>query len=1843
MKTIRKIASIFVVSVLCLAARPAWAENYGLTHSSGDRTIVLATTAGNQFSVDGEGSYDCLGNINVSGGTLNIVFNTTDCVYLAGRFNVTHGTLSLSLGTNYTARYATLKRATSYSGEFFFVNNSTTTVSDCNLIVQGESDKDFIIDGGCKGFTIVQDANSNNYNVQYSANGSVLAQSALVISVGGTIDFDYVAMRNNYNVYGGHDKDGGAMNVRQGMNSSESTSHQVITMDYCKIDSCYAQSCGSAIRVRVNNDASVPVSMLTMNHCEVSYCYSYGEGSSMGGLIRTWGASRCGLELNNCTVRNNYNFGAGSTQIGLIHWNAFDADTLRLNHCVIDSNWNRGDGGGVYISSLAKIIGTQITNNRSEHNGGGLCYTPYSRNSYLATLQVFDPVIDLDSTTVIEGNTAAGNGGGIWFRIKDIKNGSTTVVYNANNDTISVSLKVNGATIRDNHAQNGGGVYITRTTEVYHANIDLNYGEVVSNTAEVDGGGIFANGGVVVNVGLPGDSVDAMNVVNNEAVSGSGGGLFVDNGAMHVNDCYISGNTAVYGGGICLNNGLIDYNGGFVFSNVAHNNGGGVYISSGSFSMKDGIIGGADDSYSNMAICGGGIYTSGGVIAIQGGKILHNMAQEGGGLYSNDDDAEVYVTKNDSVSQIRYNIASKGGGIYSKKGFVEFSDGDISFNFAMEEGGGLYVDDEGMLLLKGSALLNRNYVPRGQFGGGVFLKGRLIVGDNMLTVNTIVAKDNFAADTDTPETYVITNDTRNNVYLPDPDATFSSALHPDVITIVENGIDATSRVGFSVPRNLVPVIYCAPSTSSWGYLDNFTTGPDHPYQDVLFDDTDRYLSVHRSDWPSVFDPDHVYLYGFWPEAVVVEPEGFSFDNIDSREDLAWLITCVNGRKDVEGLPDLPPHSLMDTVIYLNADLDMSEFGWVPIGISNPDTDEQAPFKGIFNGNGHTIQGIISMAYKTHYGYGFFGNVEEGVVQDMFLEDALFNIENNDDLFVGALVAEMESGAVLRNCEASARLNVQSPGMIVGGAVGRMGLDGNSTTLIHSICAMPDIEGGKMGGIVGQIVSGSLYNSFANPKFNFIGTGQYFGGLVGENSGGIANCYVRLRGTVPTATSFGWFVGQHNENADLQYCYSREGSVRYVANKNPRSIFTNYRYYDNNAETPYLYLRRDVQVHVVEGNSTYIPVEPSPDPYPEVDEDKQMLLCLNNWVNDMNGSYSIYTSWMRPTTTAINGDYPILRMPSTDAVACSGTANGGESEFFLHYAQINDLIAAYPAQADTAAICLYQSNDNVDGNAHSGAKLYIDEKVSLIQNDTLNAYVGVTLDNSAGANGANPTYGGDMIDYIDWHMFSTPLANAPLAVKYVKSDGTEDTTQYLFSYGHSSSASGDPMPYYQFYDESERDGYFPSHVYGTIYVSNDNTTPMGVNHENYYQDWDYYTYSEADHHWVNFKRNSQSHWHEDDTLVPIPYQNEEMLVVGKGYLLATRQPTYLQCYGVLNGNEPQLSIPVAFHNNVRPGYNLLGNPYLAYLDFDKFAWKNSSAFWDCDTTSWFYTVLDEDPYVDADTTYPGGYKYYAYHSSVNPYGAPRYIAPHQGFMIQLACESDDTTAVFTPDMRDIYGDGGHFRDAEQPAYPLVNLFATDATGNRDMTTVELGRPDQGGALMMRDLRLATCHVWCRYEDRDWAIAFTKPGMAEVPIRFEAYENGEYTMTWNTQNGNFSYLHLIDNMTGVDVDCLTEREYRFVASTSDYRSRFRLLFGYTGIDDHQTEGDQQVTNFAFQSGDELVVNGEGTLQMFDVTGRKVMSKEIQGMQTATALPDVSVGVYLLRLDTVNGTKVQKIVIK
>ena len=154
-----------------------------------------------------------------------------------------------------------------------------------------------------------------------------------------------------------------------------------------------------------------------------------------------------------------------------------------------------------------------------------------------------------------------------------------------------------------------------------------------------------------------------------------------------------------------------------------------------------------------------------------------------------------------------------------------------------------------------------------------------------------------------------------------------------------------------------------------------------------------------------------------------------------------------------------------------------------------------------------------------------------------------------------------------------------------------------------------------------------------------------------------------------------------------------------------------------------------------------------------------------------------------------------------------------------------------------------------------------------------------------------------------------------------------------------------------------------------------------------------------------------------------------------------------------------------------------------------------------------------------------------------------------------------------------------------------------------------------------------------DGEEYAIA-TSERQGEMPVSFKAAQNGTYTINVTPETVAMDYLHLIDNLTGADIDLLATPSYSFNAKSDDYASRFRLVFSAQNSD-----GEQE--NFAFISNGQIIVNGEGMVQVYDLTGRVVMT--LEDAHHCITTNGMAAGVYFIRLINGNRVQSQKIIIK
>ena len=206
-----------------------------------------------------------------------------------------------------------------------------------------------------------------------------------------------------------------------------------------------------------------------------------------------------------------------------------------------------------------------------------------------------------------------------------------------------------------------------------------------------------------------------------------------------------------------------------------------------------------------------------------------------------------------------------------------------------------------------------------------------------------------------------------------------------------------------------------------------------------------------------------------------------------------------------------------------------------------------------------------------------------------------------------------------------------------------------------------------------------------------------------------------------------------------------------------------------------------------------------------------------------------------------------------------------------------------------------------------------------------------------------------------------------------------------------------------------------------------------------------------------------------------------------------------------------------------------------------------------------------------------------------------------------------------------------KDAPATQNGMCAMTLSQGTATIDRAIVNFGK---GGSLDKFMLNESNTKLFIPQNSKDFAAVATEVTAGEMPGSFKAAKDGNYTISVNTQNVGAEYMHLIDNMTGMDIDLLATPSYSFEAKTSDYASRFKLVFG---VKDNETEATE---NFAYISNGEIIISNEGraTLQVIDVIGRIISSEEING-ECRISTNGMTAGLYILNL---NG-KTQKIVVR
>ncbi|MDD5978338.1 MAG: leucine-rich repeat domain-containing protein [Bacteroidales bacterium] len=301
--------------------------------------------------------------------------------------------------------------------------------------------------------------------------------------------------------------------------------------------------------------------------------------------------------------------------------------------------------------------------------------------------------------------------------------------------------------------------------------------------------------------------------------------------------------------------------------------------------------------------------------------------------------------------------------------------------------------------------------------------------------------------------------------------------------------------------------------------------------------------------------------------------------------------------------------------------------------------------------------------------------------------------------------------------------------------------------------------------------------------------------------------------------------------------------------------------------------------------------------------------------------------------------------------------------------------------------------------------------------------------------------------------------------------------------------------------------------------------------------------------------------------------------GKGYLYANMNDVTLTFVGDMNMKASEVVGLVYDGTANLPGWNLVGNPFTeaAYIDRP------------------YYKMNDTGTDVTPVETYEN---------------TP--VAAYSGIMVHA--KGSDESVTFTKSGSKSSDNGGL----------QITLSKAGVRGDeaQDKVIVSFNKYAQLSKFIFNE---DNAKLYIPMGGEDYAIAYSDR-QSNMPLYFKTKEMGIYTMSFE---GAIDNIKIIDNLDGSVIDLNAEKSFTFVGTPSDRNDRFTIVFNTPATED-----------FAYQSGDGIVVNGEGELQVFDIMGRMVAKYHVNGVETVN-IPCQS-GVYVLRL-LGKETNTQKIVVK
>ena len=317
----------------------------------------------------------------------------------------------------------------------------------------------------------------------------------------------------------------------------------------------------------------------------------------------------------------------------------------------------------------------------------------------------------------------------------------------------------------------------------------------------------------------------------------------------------------------------------------------------------------------------------------------------------------------------------------------------------------------------------------------------------------------------------------------------------------------------------------------------------------------------------------------------------------------------------------------------------------------------------------------------------------------------------------------------------------------------------------------------------------------------------------------------------------------------------------------------------------------------------------------------------------------------------------------------------------------------------------------------------------------------------------------------------------------------------------------------------------------------------------------------------------------------PYETE--FVLGRGYMASYEKVTSASLQGILN-HERSFNYDVTFNADDRwENFYLIGNPFPFNIKWTDFTHSN---------------IVNGFAVVDNDGSYV--------------YDVNADIKVGDGIMIM--------TTGANPSVSVSKGTRNKVAD-------YLNVVASGSEGD-DNFIISLSGDEYDGFKKLENFNDEISQVYVAEYGTHYGIVNRDEDVEEVEFCFDVKKMGSYTITVQP-SCEFSTIVLYDRVEEVETDMLADKAYKFLARNAENNfNRFVLKFAKkSDVED----------NFVYQSGDELVIDADGIVQIGDVMGRIIYSGEQSGINRVNVRA-IKNSACVVRNINNNEVRTQKIVI-